>query len=130
MFEISSDLSNINFASNELFKRISYLNLPADLLQDIRLAFEEALINAMKHGNKFNKALKVECSVDIKGNTIIISVKDQGEGYNYKQVPNPTVTKNLERCCGRGVFLIRQLMDKVNFNEKGNEIFMEKEWRK
>lgn len=126
MFKVISDLAKVNEATQEILAKLKDFNLSNDCLQDIRLSFEEALINAIKHGNKFNKNFSVDCNLTVQGNSIIISVRDQGQGYDYNKIKNPTLDENLERKCGRGVFLIKKLMDNVSFNKAGNEIIMQK----
>lgn len=93
-------------------------------LHDIKLAAEEAIINAMKHGNKFNENLYVIVDFEYDGKKALIAVQDEGQGYNYRDVPDPTIEENILRGHGRGVFLIRKIMDEVHFNNSGNRLEM------
>ncbi len=108
-----------------------------DALHDIKLAAEEAVINAMKHGNKgfttihiqvrlnkFNEKLYVIVDFEYDGNKVGIAVQDEGKGYDYSKIPDPTIEENILRGYGRGVFLIRKLMDEVHFNNSGNRLEM------
>lgn len=95
-----------------------------DALHDIKLAAEEAVINAMKHGNKFNEKLYVIVDFEYDGNKVGIAVQDEGKGYDYSKIPDPTIEENILRGYGRGVFLIRRLMDEVHFNNSGNRLEM------
>jgi len=93
---------------------------------DIRLCLEEALINAIKYGNKFDKNLDVLVECSCSENKISISVQDKGKGFDYSKIPDPTKEENLLVGHGRGVFLIKHLMDELRFNEKGNRLTMTK----
>ena len=92
------------------------------VLFGIRLAFEEAAINAMKHGNHNDKSKKVTVTFSIDDEKAEIRVADEGPGFRLEDVPDPTLTENLEVEHGRGIFLMRAYMDEVSYNEKGNEV--------
>jgi len=91
---------------------------------NIRLCIEEALRNAMEHGNKLNAELPVKVTYGVAGNTLKVEIEDAGEGFDHRNLSDPTKEENLLRDRGRGVFLIYQLMDEVIFNDKGNRITM------
>ena len=93
----------------------------------VRLAVEEAVINAMKHGNHMDKAKTVTIRWAIDDRRAVIVVEDEGEGFDPAAVPDPTEDENLEMPHGRGLVLIRAYMDEVLFNEKGNQITMIKQ---
>ncbi|MFK7817683.1 MAG: ATP-binding protein [Planctomycetaceae bacterium] len=93
----------------------------------IRLALEEALTNAMKHGNKMHPDKKVFVKSTIEDSTVTIEIEDEGNGFVVEQLPDPTNEENLGRPSGRGVLLIRSFMDHVDYNEKGNLVVMSKE---
>jgi serine/threonine-protein kinase RsbW len=94
---------------------------------DIELALQEALANAVIHGAKEDPKKVVECLVrsdDERG--ILIVVRDPGTGFNPEAIPGCTVGENLYSDHGRGIFLINQLMDQVEFRKNGTEIRMVK----
>lgn len=93
---------------------------------DIRISLEEALVNAIKHGNQLNAALSVDVSIEIIPARVTITVKNQGKGFDYAKIPNPTKDDNLQKLSGRGVFLIKSLMDAVEFFDCGRGIKMVK----
>jgi len=97
----------------------------------VRLAVEEAVINAMKHGNRMDKAKQVTVTWSVGEDEAVISVEDEGEGFDPAAVPDPTLEENLEVPHGRGLVLIRAYMDRVEFNDKGNLITLVKRapWR-
>jgi serine/threonine-protein kinase RsbW len=88
----------------------------------IRLAMDEALINALKHGNKNDPSRTVKISYSADNKQVEISIEDEGEGFNYKELVDPTQEEHLRRTHGRGIYLIRHFMHDVSFNEKGNRI--------
>ncbi len=90
----------------------------------VKLALEEAAINAIKHGNELDDTKKVTIGFAIDENKAVISVADEGEGFDPKDVPDPTADEFLMATSGRGIALIRAYMDEVRFNDKGNEITM------
>lgn len=93
-----------------------------------RLALEEALANAVKHGNKYDaeKAVHVKYEVDSEG--MVATIQDEGEGFDQSAVPDPTDEENLDRANGRGVFLMDQFMDSVEYNDIGNCVTLRKKW--
>jgi serine/threonine-protein kinase RsbW len=92
----------------------------------IRLALEEALINAIKHGNSLDPAKKVHIAYGVGPERFDIRIMDEGPGFDPEDVPNPTAAENLERPCGRGLMLMRHYMSEVEFNERGNIVVMSK----
>lgn len=92
----------------------------------IRLAVDEAVINAIKHGNQFSpdKTVRVDFRVTEQG--VRIEIEDQGSGFRPEDVPDPTADENLERPCGRGLMLMREFMTSIEFNAKGNLVVLEK----
>jgi serine/threonine-protein kinase RsbW len=92
----------------------------------VRLALEEAIINAIKHGNGEDPAKSVRVSYSISPGEITTEIEDQGPGFNPNGVPNPLAPENLERPGGRGVFLMRQYMTFVQYNERGNGVLLTK----
>lgn len=90
----------------------------------IRLALEEALANAIKHGNQCDpeKQVTLECRAD--ESQIAITVTDEGPGFQPDTLPDPTAEENLEKPFGRGVMLMRAYMSDVSFNDSGNVVTM------
>ena len=88
---------------------------------------EEALINAIKHGNHYDPAKTVEIVCQIFPDRIRIEIADQGKGFDLAAVPDPTDPDNLESPCGRGIMLMRSFMSRVEFNETGNRVLLERD---
>lgn len=93
----------------------------------VHLALEEALMNAIKHGNQFDASKRVEVSCQMAPDLLRIEIVDEGEGFDPSKVPDPTDPENLETPSGRGLMLMRNFMTRVEFNEVGNHVVMEKE---
>jgi serine/threonine-protein kinase RsbW len=96
----------------------------------IKLALEEALINAIKHGNQLDRTKKVLISYQVQPEKFEIRITDEGPGFDPCDVPDPTDIENLERACGRGLMLMKHYMTEVNYNARGNSVHMRKVVRK
>lgn len=92
----------------------------------IRLAVEEAIINAIKHGNRLDRSKHIDICYHVCTERFECSVADQGDGFDPAAVPDPTTAENLERPCGRGLMLMRHYMTRVSFNASGNSVFLYK----
>lgn len=92
----------------------------------IKLALEEALVNAIKHGNQMDPEKRVFVVYSITAERFDIRITDEGEGFNPDDVPDPTLEINIERPCGRGLLLMRGFMTEVQYHGKGNCVTMSK----
>ncbi len=92
----------------------------------IKLALEEALINAIKHGNQMDRSKKVRVLYRCTPGFFEVRVFDEGSGFDPGDVPDPTAVENLERPCGRGLMLMRHYMTEVVYNSSGNCVAMSK----
>jgi len=92
----------------------------------IRLALEEALVNAIKHGNQMDRSKKVTIVSVIHAERFEIHITDEGTGFDPGDVPDPTAVENIERPCGRGLMLMRHYMTEVSFGARGNSVRMAK----
>ena len=93
----------------------------------IRLALEEGLNNAIKHGNRMDASKLIEVVYDVDDRRAAITITDQGRGFEPGTVPDPTADENLEKPCGRGIMLMHAYMDEVRFNERGNQVHLVKQ---
>mgnify|MGYP001367723868 CR=1 FL=1 len=121
---IPSQLKLIPLLISSVVEKLCQLPLDKETISGVKLVLQEALINAVKHGNKMNSGLLVQVDIVFKPEQLTIQVTDQGEGYDYKNIPDPTEPQNLEKLKGRGIFLIKHAMDKVEFENKGRTIIM------
>jgi serine/threonine-protein kinase RsbW len=92
----------------------------------IKLALEEALVNACKHGNCMDAGKCVKVQYHITDQRADIAIEDQGKGFNPAELPDPTADENLEMCSGRGILLMRAYMSSVVFNPAGNKVTLTK----
>jgi serine/threonine-protein kinase RsbW len=90
----------------------------------IKLALEEALINAIKHGNQMDRNKTVRIRYRIQDERFDVRIIDEGKGFNPEDVPDPMAAENLERACGRGLLLIRHYMSEVVYHPPGNRLSM------
>ncbi len=123
---IPTDLTAARHLIEEILGRVEAVGYGEDDRFAIRLALEEALINAIKHGNKFDRTRKVTISADVGAERTTITVCDDGAGFDPEAVPDPTADENLEKPCGRGIMLMKAYMDEVSYNDRGNEVRMAK----
>ena len=95
---------------------------PASARFRLRVALSEALANAIIYGNCSDSEKSVEVRVEVSKTMLSVHVSDEGDGFQPHEVPNPTLPDGLEQTSGRGLFLIREMVDEVRFNEKGNSV--------
>jgi serine/threonine-protein kinase RsbW len=92
----------------------------------VHLAMEEALVNAIKHGNRFDDAKRVQVVCKLSAEKFLLQVCDEGPGFDPEEVPDCTCDENLEKSSGRGITLMRNFMSRVEYNASGNCVTMEK----
>jgi len=128
--KIPSKLELVPGFSLSLIDKISSLPLKEEEFFNIKLCLDEALVNAIKHGNKLNPDLPVEVDIEADDNSITLKVKDQGAGFDFQNIPEPIRPDTIHKVSGRGIFLIKSLMDEVEFFDYGKVIKMVKLIRK
>lgn len=125
-FKINSALKDISSLIKELNEKWTEAGIDEQTIFSLRLALEEALANAVKHGNRCKQELNVDVTCQILPNSVELEVKDQGEGFNPEAVSDPTSQQAICKPSGRGLLLIRKLMDTVIFEDGGSRIKMTK----
>ncbi len=85
----------------------------------IELAVHEAIINAMCHGNKYDKDKSVYCSYYYEEGKLCFEIRDEGPGFDPSHIPDPTSPENIEECNGRGLFIIRTVSDRIDYRDEG-----------
>lgn len=92
----------------------------------VRLALEEAIVNAIKHGNQMDPEKTVQIQWEVNSTFVRVTIKDEGSGFTPEDVPDPTDEENLDKPGGRGIMLMRSFMTNISYNEHGNILIMEK----
>ncbi|MFQ5536771.1 MAG: ATP-binding protein [Gemmatimonadota bacterium] len=123
VLELPTDIRTIEHAVEYVIQQCEdCYEVEHKLRLNFRVGLSEALSNAMLYGNGHDPSKRVRVEVRITDGKIEARVVDQGDGFNPCVVPDPTEPENLLKCGGRGLFLMRQLLDEVSFNERGNEV--------
>lgn len=92
----------------------------------MRLAIEEAIVNAIKHGNQRDASKKVRVEWAVNAERIVVSVEDEGPGFDPGNVPDCTADENLDKPSGRGIMLMRNFLTAIEYNDKGNRVTLVK----
>ena len=123
--DIRGDRMEVEKAEEELMHAIDRFDYPEACRFAVRLAFEEAVSNAIRHGHATeSEDALIGLQVSVSSDHVEMSVQDQGPGFDPKAIPDPTLEENLSKPTGRGILLIRAYMSGVEFNEQGNRITM------
>jgi len=123
---LSSKINLIPDCTAQLLDQIKALSFTQEDIFKIKLCLDEALSNAIVHGNRLNSQLPVEVSLRAKENGVEIDIINQGEGFDFQTLEDPRVEKNTGKVHGRGLFLIKNNMDKVDFFDHGRKMTMTK----
>jgi serine/threonine-protein kinase RsbW len=97
-------------------------NLNEDCYGNMLIAVTEAVNNAIYHGNKGNPEKLVKIGFEVENNELIFSISDEGQGFDYQSLPDPTDPNNIDKLNGRGVFLMTTLSDSIHFEKNGSKI--------
>ncbi len=116
---ISSKIENLREIEKIIDSISSEYALGMEVYGNILIACLEAVNNAITHGNKLDENKEVDVVFEIEGKQLTIVTRDQGPGFDYENVPDPTAPENIENVNGRGIFLMSQLSDQLTFHEDG-----------
>ncbi len=123
VLDLPSDLSSIEEAVEYVMRQCGPCGEdPRRLRLNLRVGLMEALANAMMYGNGRDPSKRVKMEVAFREQAITARITDQGSGFNPLKVPDPTAPPNLTKAEGRGIFLMRELLDEVHFNDRGNSV--------
>ena len=123
-FELPSELSLMNGVLHYLHERVIQLGIIHPERSNLFIALDEAFVNAVKHGNKFDHQKIVRITADLSASEARFTIEDEGEGFQVNDIPDPLDPTNLFKTSGRGVLLIYNIMDEVVYNERGNRLTM------
>jgi serine/threonine-protein kinase RsbW len=125
-FELTSDLSLMSSVIDYLLDRVTKLGLIHPERSNLFVALDEAFVNAVKHGNKNDSTKLLRITAELTAKEAIFTIEDEGSGFNISEIPDPCDPANLFRTSGRGVMLMYNIMDKVEYNTQGNRVTMMK----
>jgi len=125
MLKLPSEPSSIAMLEVYVERLVHKYKIRPDLYGNILVSLTEAVNNAIAHGNAYDRNKWVRVHVDKQGNNIIFKVSDEGGGFDLRRVPDPTRPENIHACGGRGVFLMRELCDDIEFHNNGSTVEMQ-----
>lgn len=125
-YRIASDFSEGRVVQKEVMDAVIAARFNEHDVFAVKLALEEALINAIKHGNKHDPAKWVVIEARVTHDNVEIEIEDQGAGFARTEVPDPTLEENLEKPSGRGILLIESYMTHAEWSKGGRKVRMSK----
>lgn len=121
---VPNDLRSAKLPEDRILRELQRHGYDPDITFAIKLALEEAMTNAVKHGNRNDCSKHITVRFRIDAQRTVIMVRDEGCGFCPDGVPDCTAEENLERPNGRGIMLMHSYMSKVRYNDRGNEVWM------
>lgn len=127
VFTIPSDHNRSQEIQQQILKALQTHGFNGHSFFAVKLALEEAMVNAIKHGNRQDPRKKVHIEARVSARQVQISIEDEGPGFDRHCVPDPTADENLEKCSGRGILLIESYMNRVRWERGGRRLIMVKD---
>lgn len=121
---LSSDLANLSRVEGMIDEITTKYSLLDDVYGNMLISITEAFTNAVVHGNKMDGSKEVQIELLDTPDSLVYSIKDSGVGFDYSELPDPTLPENLEKETGRGIFLIENLADSLEFEDNGSRILI------
>ena len=125
-FELPSTIALMHIVLEYLMKRVEKLGVCKPEQSNLFVALDEAFVNAVKHGNKFDAGKLIRVAMEVSHDEARFTIEDQGEGFDVNNIPDPLDPENLFKTSGRGVLFIYNIMDEVTYNDRGNRLTMVK----
>jgi serine/threonine-protein kinase RsbW len=116
---LESTIESLHVVEKTIDEFSEKFKIADELYGNILIAVLEFVKNAIIHGNKKNPNKKVELIMKIENNKLVVTTTDQGSGFDFNNLPDPTAPENILKTKGRGVFLMRKLSDQANFHDEG-----------
>ena len=123
-FELPSALSLMHIVLEYLLKRVEKLGVCKPEQTNLFVALDEAFVNAIKHGNKYDPHKLIRVTADVSPSEAKFTIEDEGDGFDINNIPDPLDPENLFKTSGRGVLFIHNIMDEVTYNSRGNRLTM------
>lgn len=121
--QLPSRIDSITIVENFIDELSAKYGFSDELYANVLTCLSEAVINAIVHGNRESLEKKVYINLEvIENKRLIFTISDEGDGFDFNNLPDPTAPENIENLTGRGVFIIKKLADQCIFNSKGNEL--------
>jgi serine/threonine-protein kinase RsbW len=120
--EIPSISDNIRIIESFIDNAKEKFHLDEDIYGNIMIAVTEAVNNAIKHGNQNNSSKNVFLTLSLNEGLLKFTIKDEGSGFDFHKLPDPTAPENISKPGGRGIFLMKHLSDEVSFRENGKVV--------
>jgi serine/threonine-protein kinase RsbW len=123
-FELPSAISPMHAVLDYLMRRVEKVGVVRSENSNLFIALDEAFVNAVKHGNKFDAGKNIKITAEVSTKEARFTIEDEGEGFDVTTIPDPCDPENLFKTSGRGVLFIYNIMDEVKYNERGNRLTM------
>ncbi len=120
--QIPSIMENIRIVESFIDNTKDVYDINDDIYGNIMISVTEAVNNAIKHGNKEVPEKKVTLALSFRENAVSFVIEDQGEGFDYTKLEDPTAPENIDKPGGRGIFLMKHLADEVHFTQEGRTV--------
>jgi serine/threonine-protein kinase RsbW len=121
--QLPSRIDSITLMENFIDELSVKYGFSDEIYANVLTCLSEAVINGIVHGNRQDPEKKVYINLEvIEDKRLIFTISDEGEGFDFNNLPDPTAPENIENLTGRGVFIIKKLADQCIFNSKGNEL--------
>ena len=125
-FDLPSERGASRLVMDALLEQLGHHGWPPADIFAVHLAAEEAIVNAIVHGNRLDPAKRVHVSCEVSGELARIRITDEGPGFDPAGVPDCTLEERLDMPGGRGVMLMRSFMTRIEYNARGNSVLLEK----
>lgn len=119
---INSDTDNLGMVEDFIHEMFERHEISMELYNRVLVCVNEAVVNSIEHGNKNDRSKSVVIQSFFCHNFLYFRIIDEGEGFDFKEIPDPTEAENLCKETGRGIYIIRNISDNIGFREKGNII--------
>ena len=121
---INSSVENLTYVEKEIETIFDDFSFKQDHFGNVLIAVTEAVNNAVHYGNQEDVTKVVNINFTSQKNKLVVTIKDQGDGFDYEALPDPTDPENLEKLQGRGIFLMKHLSDSISFSDNGSKVEM------
>jgi serine/threonine-protein kinase RsbW len=121
-FSIISEVGNIVKVENFIDYLAEFYHIDISIFGKVSLAIIEAVNNAILHGNEQDSSKYVRFSMEEVDGKLFVTIKDEGKGFNFNVIPDPTLPNTMEKNTGRGLFLMKTLSDELIFEDDGSKV--------